>query len=137
MLQPGENINPALTLVRNLARLPLLVKKAIGGYLRWSSTPAGRNDAYADLLESMHPQSVADERVFYEQRDEYRARWISAMDEQGIDYIITLQHALPPMPRDGTRTATLLAASYCFLYNVVSLSSSLQCVLGTDWYVPA
>lgn len=102
-------------------RLPLLVKQAIAAWLRWSSLPKGRNDAYADLLECLHPQSVAQERALAVVREEYRARWIAAMREQGIDFVLNVPHALPPMPKDGSGVATLVSASYCFLYNIVSL----------------
>ena len=100
----------------------------IANFLRFTSSPPGRNDVYADLFECMHPQSVAAERALYVQRDEYRQRWIDAMDEQGVDFVLTLQHALPPMPRDGTGTATLVSANYCFLYNVVRVTFILACV---------
>ena len=109
-------------------RLPLFLKQAVASYLRWWSTPPGRNDAYAAVLEAMHPQTVAQERGLVIKLQEYRARFADAMREQGIDFILTVPHSLPPMPKNGTGKATLLAASYGFFYNIVSLSdSSLSC----------
>lgn len=119
-LSPCENIGPAISSLLQAARLPMFIKRSMANYLRWFSVPPGRNDSNADLLECMHPQSVAQERELTIKLQNYRARWIAAMREQGIDFILNVPHSLPPMPRGGTGTASLLSANYCFLYNIVS-----------------
>lgn len=119
-LSSGEALNPAVSALLIAAKVPFIVKKLIANYIRWSASPPGRNDAYARMLECMHPCSISEERRLNICREEYRARWVAAMKQQDIDFILTLSHSLPPMPKDGTATATLLAANYCFLYNTVS-----------------
>ena len=52
-------------------------------------------------------------------RDAYRESWRHAMKKQEVDFILTVSHALPPMPHGGTGIATLLSANYAFLFNIV------------------
>ncbi|EKM56949.1 uncharacterized protein PHACADRAFT_254364, partial [Phanerochaete carnosa HHB-10118-sp] len=118
-ISSGETINPAISALLTTAKLPSLVKRLVVNCLRWFSSPPGRNDAYARLIECLHPCSIADERKLSILVEEYRTRWAGAMTEQGVDFILTVPHALPPMPKDGTGTATLLSANYCFLYNIL------------------
>ena len=118
-LSPSETISPAIASLLTAARFPLFFKRAVASYIRWASTPPGRNDNYATVLECMHPQSVAQERELTLQLQDYRTRFVGAMRNQGIDFILTVPQSLPPMPKGGTATATLLAASYGFLYNIV------------------
>lgn len=43
------------------------------------------------------------------------------MRKQGIDLVLLPIFALPPVPMGGSGTATLIAANYAFLFNIVSL----------------
>jgi hypothetical protein len=117
---PGETINAALALSLNSFRIPLFAKRLFAYTLRRCSSPAGRNDAYADVLKCMHPQTVSQERKLTVLLEDYRTRWNAAMKVQGIDFVLSVSCALPAMPRDGTGTATFLVANYCFFYNIVS-----------------
>jgi hypothetical protein len=117
---PGEMINGALALSLNIFRIPLFAKRLVAYALRQFSSPAGRNDAYANVLECMHPQTIGGERELTVLLEDYRSRWNAALKAQGVDFVLNVPCALPPMPKDGTGTATLLAANYGFLYNVVS-----------------
>jgi hypothetical protein len=117
---PGETVNGALALSLNMFRIPLFAKRLVAYALRRLSSPAGRNDAYADVLERMHPQTVAQERELTVLLEDYRTQWNTTLKAQGIDFVLSVSCALPAMPRDGTGTATFLAATYFFFYNIVS-----------------
>jgi hypothetical protein len=91
--------------------------------IRWFSRPTGRNDAFADLLPCIHAQTVQQERALRAQREQYKAAWKQAMKKQEIDFVLTHVHALSPMPKNGSGTATLVSANYAFLFNVVSFNS--------------
>ena len=87
--------------------------------LRWFSRPAGRNDAFADLLSCIEPSGATAERALIVRRNAYREAWHQAMRKQEVDFVLTVPHALPPMPLGGTGTATLISANYAFVYNIV------------------
>lgn len=114
-------MSPTIGALLGAVKLPLFVKRGIASFLRWWSTPTGRNDDYADMLERFHPLTIAQEREAVVLREEYRARWAAALREQGTDFVLTVPHALPPMPKGQSGTATLVSANYVFLYNIVRL----------------
>lgn len=105
---------------RATLKLPLFVKRLIASMLRIFSKPTGRNNAFADLSETLHPISVAEEHALVLRREEQKAAWTKAFKDQGVDFLLTVAHPLPPMPKGKTAKATLLSASYAFIYNVVS-----------------
>lgn len=88
--------------------------------LRVFSKPTGRNDTFATLSEVLHPISVAEEHALVLNREDQKAAWTKGFQEQGVDFVLTVAHPLPPMPKGKTAKATLLSASYAFLFNVVS-----------------
>ncbi|GJE86634.1 amidase signature enzyme [Phanerochaete sordida] len=124
-LSSGERINGAVKTLLLAAKLPLILKRFVANCLRWFSSPSGRNDAYASLLECLHPCTISEERALAVRLEEYRGRWTQYMTEQGIDFVLTVPHSLPPMPRGGTDIATLLPASYCFLFNILDLPAGV------------
>lgn len=126
-LSPGETPGPAIINLLNTAKLPSLVKWALATALRWFSRPAGRNDAFARLLPAMGAQTVPQERQLVLRREEYRAAWKQAMKKQEIDLVLLPIFALPPVPLGTSGTATLIAANYAFLFNIVSIYFSFFC----------
>jgi len=131
-LQSGENINDAIKTVRTMLWSPLVVKQALAASLRLFSRPAGRNDAWASLVESMHTKTPSEERELFERRDEYRARFHKALKTQGVDYILTVPYALPPIPCNTSGVASLVSANYCCLYNVLDYAAGVVPVAFVD-----
>ena len=84
-LSPGERFNGSLALILTASRIPLFVKQLAAWALRRFSSPAGRNDVFADMLELMHPQTAVRERELSVMLEDYRARWYSYVKTQGID----------------------------------------------------
>ncbi|KAJ3558890.1 hypothetical protein NM688_g666 [Phlebia brevispora] len=131
-LRRGEVINPAISLLVNTCCLPSIVRNAVASYIRWFSRPAGRNDVFADLLACLGRSTASEERALIVRRDEYRDKWREAMRAQGIDFVMSVPHALPPMPKDGTGVATLVSANYAFLYNILDYPAGVVPVTFVD-----
>ncbi|EMD31870.1 hypothetical protein CERSUDRAFT_119146 [Gelatoporia subvermispora B] len=131
-LRTSEFISPALRTVRTMLLFPLFVKIIWAFLLRILSRPFGRNEAWASLLEGFHPKTVSEERNLISQRESYRAAWHRAWQEQNIDFVLTVPHALPPMPRGGSATATLVSAEYAFLHNVLDTTAGIVPVTFVD-----
>lgn len=119
-LSPSESLSDPMMEFRRILKMPLFAKRLMASLLRMLSRPAGRNDAFAALSEVLHPMSVAEERALVLKREEQKAAWTKAFKDQGVDFILTIAHPLPPVPRGKSGTATLLSASSAFLFNVVS-----------------
>lgn len=125
-LRPSETINGAISSLCTIVGLPLFIKRLMAASLRLLSRPAGRNDGWAGIVESLHTKTAVEERDLIVEREDYKAKWRQAMKDQGIDFILCPVHALPPLPHKGTAVASLIASNYCFMYNFVSISN-LNC----------
>ncbi|KAH9926713.1 amidase signature enzyme [Fomitopsis serialis] len=128
----GETMNGAQRTVQMLLSLPLWVKRFLASMYRLLSRPEGRNDAWASLLESFHPRTIAEEREQVVAREAFKAAWHEAWQDQGVDFVLIVPHAIPPVPRGGTGTATLVSASYCFLFNILDYCAGVVPVTYVD-----
>jgi hypothetical protein len=63
---------------------------------------------------------VIEERRLVEQRDNYRAEWHKKLTEEGVDFVLTVPHALPALQNGGSERTTLMSAGYTFIFNLVS-----------------
>jgi len=124
-LSPSETINGAIASICTIVGLPLFVKRLMAASLRYFSRPAGRNDEWASIVESLHTKTAAEERDLIVQREHYKAAWRQAMKDQGIDFILCPVHALPPLPHKKTAVATLIASNYCFMYNFLDVTAGV------------
>ncbi|KAH9896951.1 amidase signature enzyme [Cubamyces lactineus] len=130
----GEFVSPALLTVRLILRLPLWFKKLQATFLRWFSRPWGRNDSWASLVEIFHPRTALEERKLIVERAAYRQAWHDAWHREGFDLVLTVPHALPAIPKEpeASSKATLVAANYAFLYNVLDCAAGVMPVTYVD-----
>jgi hypothetical protein len=88
--------------------------------LRNYSSPPGRNDGWAYLLEGFEKcHSIEEERVLFAQKDIYLAEWNRSLNENKLDFILALPFPTPAIPKNTTGKATLISAAGCFIYNFV------------------
>lgn len=89
-------------------------------WLRNYSTPAGRNDDWATLLEGFGlSPSVDQERVLFAKKDAYLAEWNRSLNENRLDFVLALPLPMPAIPRKSTAKATLMSCAGSFVYNLV------------------
>ncbi|PCH44912.1 amidase signature enzyme [Wolfiporia cocos MD-104 SS10] len=124
-LRSGETLNSAVSATRTMLALPLWFKQLYALYLRLFSRPAGRNDAWASLLECFHKKTTQQEQMLNVLKEDYRAAWHSARQSQGLDFVLTVPHALPPIPKGGSGATTLVSASYVFLFNILDYTAGV------------
>ncbi|KAI0795455.1 amidase signature domain-containing protein [Abortiporus biennis] len=128
--RPGETISSAIKTVVSVVGLPLLVKNVMASILRLTST---RNEAWAQIIDILHIRTTSEERQLCVQRDKLRHAWLKAMkEEQNLDFILTVPHSLPNVPHGGSGVASLVAASYGFLFNVLDVSTGVIPVAFVD-----
>ncbi|CCM04743.1 uncharacterized protein FIBRA_06933 [Fibroporia radiculosa] len=131
-MRKGETLNGGLLNATRLLQLPLFVKKALALLLRSLSRPTGRNDAWAALLETFHEMTPADERRTIVEREAYRAAWHTEWQAQGIDFVLTIPHSLPPIPRGETGTVSLVSSGYTFIFNILDYAAGVLPVTYVD-----
>ncbi|KAI0072071.1 amidase signature enzyme [Panus rudis PR-1116 ss-1] len=131
-LRSGEYISDALTLIRSALKLPLFAKRLVASLLRMFSQPPGRNDFFAAITEVLHPKSIQEERELALQLEHTKQQWFEAMKAQGVDFLLTPLHPLPPIPKGKSATVTLISASYAFLFNILDFTAGVVPVTFVD-----
>ena len=91
--------------------------------LRKFSSPAGRNNDWATLLEGFGEcHSIEEERELFVKKDMYLAEWNRSLNENNLDFILNLPFPMPAIPKHTTGKATLISSAGSFIYNFVRLS---------------
>ena len=115
-VRTGETLDPGVIQVVRTLNYPKFVKKIYAWIIRYLY----RDPVWADLIENLHEKTVSEEWKLVVQRDDYRARWHAAWQEEKLDFLLTVPNAMPAIPSGGMKNATVAMASYVFLFNVVS-----------------
>lgn len=132
-LRKGESINEAAINGNFLQNLPNFVRNFMAWMLRKYSSPAGRNDDWAYLLDGFGKcPSVEEVHKLFVKKDSYLAEWNRSLNENGIDFILTLPYPTPAIPRGTTGKATLISASGCFIYNFLDYAAGCMPVTFVD-----
>ena len=121
-LRKGESINEAAVKGNFLQNLPSFVRTVMAWMLRNYSSPAGRNDDWATLLEGFRMcASIDEERALFAKKDLYLAEWNRSLNENDLDFVLALPFPTPAIPRNSTGKATFMSAAGSFIYNFVRL----------------
>ena len=125
-LRKGESINEAVVTGNFIQNLPNFVRNFMAWMLRYYSSPPGRNDGWAHLLEGFAKcPSIEEEHKLLVRKDLYLAEWNRSMNENNVDFILAPPFPTPAIPKKTTGKATMVSSSGCFLYNLVRLFSNL------------
>ena len=112
-MAPSETLNKSITSILDLLALPRFIKRILAYFSR-TSDPLS-----ADLINIMHPKSVVEVRQLVSQREQYRAAWHKQWLESGLDFVLTVPHALPAFKHGESEKATLMSAGYTCIFSLV------------------
>jgi hypothetical protein len=112
-----ENNDLGAGLAMTYLRTPRFIKKIYAFVLRYIY----RDPLTADLISNFHEKTVEESYKLIVKREGYRARWLEAWQEQGIDFLLTVPNACPAIPHGGMKTS-VASVGYTFLFNLVSRS---------------
>lgn len=119
-LRKGESINDAAINGNFLQNLPNFVRSIMAWMLRKFSSPAGRNEDWATLLEVFGKcPSIEEERKLFVKKDAYLAEWNRSLNDNNLDFVLTLPFPTPAIPKNSTGKVTMISSAGCFLYNLV------------------
>lgn len=125
-LVPKETVNPALASFLDLINLPRLFKKLLASFY------SAKDPIYANLLNVMHPKTIAEERALIVKRDQFRAEWHEQWSKEGLDFILTVPAPFPAVKHGEGLKASLMTASYAFLFNLLDYSAGIIPVTKVD-----
>ncbi|KZT65257.1 amidase signature enzyme [Daedalea quercina L-15889] len=126
-IRTGETNDPAMTEALAMFRAPRLYKKLYSWYLRHIK----RDPLYADLIEAWSEKTMPEYLALVAQRETYRDRWFEYMNEQGLDFIVTVPNSLPAIPHGGMKEGWK-ACGYTFLWNLLDYSAGVLPVTHVD-----
>ncbi|KAF8841096.1 amidase signature enzyme [Paxillus ammoniavirescens] len=114
-LRKDEKLDPVLTGVRSLLRMPLFIKQCLA---MWTRGLTG-DEVWASMLEKFHTKTSEEERALVIAREEYRARWHEAWEAEGLDFVLTVPHPLPAIPTGTAEKVTLISCGYMMIFSIL------------------
>lgn len=102
-------------------RLPSFLRRLYVLYIRYIR----RDEIYAGLVEGWYEKRITEYWPAVAQREAYKARWFEYMQQEELDFILTVPNALPAVPHNGMKEGWR-ACGYAFLFNLVG--NFLPCI---------
>jgi Asp-tRNA(Asn)/Glu-tRNA(Gln) amidotransferase A subunit family amidase len=127
-LRKDEKLDPVMVAIRSLSGMPLWLKK----FLAMVTRKFTGDEVWASMLEKFHPKTPAEERALVLSRDEHRERWYQAWEYEGLDFVLTVPHALPAIPAGTAEKVTLVSASYSMMFNILDFVAGVLPVSFVD-----
>ncbi|KAK0192403.1 amidase signature domain-containing protein [Armillaria mellea] len=111
VLLPGETLNAALVSV-----LKHVSRSRFGRTIRrlWSFITGNSEVEYPDILEE---KNIVEERQLIVQRDDGK--------NEGLDFVLTVTFPFPALENGDGEKASLMSASYTFLFNLLDYSAGV------------
>ncbi|KAG5717680.1 Acetamidase [Termitomyces sp. T112] len=119
-IRSGESNDTGVVRALQMASLPRWIKRMYIWYVRYIK----RDDIYAGILDGFHERSVYDYWPLIAQREDYRRRWFEMLQEEKIDYVLTVPHSLPAVPHNGMRDG-VKSFGYTLLFNLLDYSAGV------------
>lgn len=113
-MQSGESNDAGVVQALRMASLPHWIKRLYIWYVRYIK----RDEIYAGILDGFHERNVYDYWPLVARREDYRSRWFEMLQEEKIDYILTVPHSLPAVPHNGMKDG-VKSFGYTLLFNLV------------------
>ncbi|KAH7924937.1 amidase signature enzyme [Leucogyrophana mollusca] len=116
-----EKLDPVMLGVKSLLGMPLFVKKLLAQVTR----RLNGDEVWASMLEKLHPKSPSEERALVVAREQYKAKWHDTWDAEGLDFVLTVPHALPAIPSGSAEKVTLVSAGYMMIFNILDYAAGV------------
>ncbi|KAH9924161.1 amidase signature enzyme [Fomitopsis serialis] len=126
-IRTGEFNDPGVVEALAMFRTPRIIKKLYAWYLRYIK----RDPLYADLVEVWSEKTVPEYLALVSQREAYRERWYEFMNEQDLDFVLTVPNSLPAVPHGGMKEGWK-ACGYTFLWNLLDYTAGIMPVTHVD-----
>ncbi|TFY56752.1 hypothetical protein EVJ58_g7443 [Rhodofomes roseus] len=126
-IRTGETNDPAMRAALSMFRAPRLVKALYAWYLRYVQ----HDPLYASLVHAWSEKSVPEYLTLIAQRESYRERWHAWMNDQELDFIVTVPNSLPAVPHGGMKEGWK-ACGYSFLFNLLDYTAGVLPVTHVD-----
>ncbi|KAF5380778.1 hypothetical protein D9757_007103 [Collybiopsis confluens] len=125
-LEPKESPSLAMGAFLDLLNLPRFFKKMIARFY------ASKDPIYASLLNAMHAKTIVEERALVVRRDKFREEWHEQWTREGLDFVLTVAAPFPAIKHGDSLKASLMTASYAFLFNLLDYATGSMPVTRVD-----
>ncbi|KAG6852988.1 hypothetical protein C0991_007704 [Blastosporella zonata] len=126
-ISPGESNDTGVEQAVRMASLPAWVRLLYVWYVRYIK----RDEIYAGLLDGFHERSVYDYWPLIAQREDYRRRWFEMLQEEKLDFVLTVPNSMPALPHNGMKDG-VKAFGYTLLFNLLDYSAGVLPVTHVD-----
>ncbi|CCM00798.1 uncharacterized protein FIBRA_02840 [Fibroporia radiculosa] len=123
----GEFNDPGVIQALAMFRTPRFVKRLYAWYLRHIRG----DEVYAGLVEDWSEKTIPEYLMLVSQRDSYRERWHQFLQDQALDFVITVPNAHPAVPHGGIKDGWK-SCGYTFLWNLLDYSAGVLPVTHVD-----
>jgi len=108
-------------------RLPLIFKRIHAWFVHYIR----RDPLRAGLLRDWNEKSVPEQWKLVAERENAREAWFNYWNKEDLDFILTVPHALPAIPEDGSRD-TVSACGYTFMWNLLDYAAGVMPITKVD-----
>ncbi|TFK41766.1 amidase signature domain-containing protein [Crucibulum laeve] len=112
-----ESNDPGVVEAMRMFRIPNFLRKLYAIYIRYVK----RDPLYADLIAGWEEKTIAEYWALVAQREAYKARWFEYMQEEKLDFVLTVPNALPAIRHGGMKDGWK-SCGYSFLFNILDYS---------------
>ncbi|KZT54543.1 amidase signature enzyme [Calocera cornea HHB12733] len=86
---------------------------------------------WSALVRDWGAKSYVEQQVLVVERERYRAEFLAAWQDQGLDFLLTVPNATPAVPHNALRD-TFASCGYTFLFNYVDYPAGVLPVTRVD-----
>ncbi|KAG6860721.1 hypothetical protein C0995_008164 [Termitomyces sp. Mi166 len=119
-IRSGESNDTGVVQALRMASLPCWIKRLYIWYVRYIK----RDEIYAGILDGFHERNVYDYWPLVAKREDYRRRWFEMLQEQKIDFVLTVPHSMPALPHNGMKDG-VKSFGYTLLFNLLDYTAGV------------
>ncbi|CCM00797.1 uncharacterized protein FIBRA_02839 [Fibroporia radiculosa] len=123
----GEFNDPGVREALAMFRAPRLVKK----FYAWYLGHIRGDEMYAGLIKDWSEKTIPEYLMLVSQREAYREQWHQYLQDQALDFVITVPNAHPAVPHGGMKDGWK-SCGYTFLWNLLDYSAGVLPVTHVD-----
>ncbi|KAG6811185.1 hypothetical protein H0H92_008625 [Tricholoma furcatifolium] len=128
----GESNDAGVVQVLRLASLPGWLRCLYIWYVRYIK----RDEIYAGILDGLYERKVYEYWPLVAQREDYRRRWFELLQEERLDFVLTVPNSMPALPHNGMKDG-VKAFGYTMLFNLLDYSAGVLPVTHVNSIVDA
>ncbi|KAG6855931.1 hypothetical protein H0H87_009307 [Tephrocybe sp. NHM501043] len=126
-IRTGESNDTGVAQALRMASLPYWARCLYVWYVRYIK----QDEIYAGILDGFRERNVYEYWPLVAQREDYRRRWFDMLQEEKIDYVLTVPNSMPALPHNGMKDG-VKSFAYTLLFNLLDYTAGVLPVTHVD-----